>query len=197
MGSEGTRLGAFAWARKMFEQGFMVIDFQTSDLAHRGGRICQVGLVDAAGNILMDQLVNPVVKIAPEAFRIHGLSDQQLANAPDIETIWAKVSQVRGSIPLVSYGQDFDRSVFINSIPHEACIAIPEPFEWFCLMDIFAPVAGKWNQYRENYQWVKLMEACRIAGVQGHDPGSAIANCFMVRDVMEWLSKQVVQRELL
>ena len=44
--------------------------------------ICEIAVLDAAGNVLMDTLVRPLNPIPPEVSAIHGITDRMVAGAP-------------------------------------------------------------------------------------------------------------------
>lgn len=192
MGSTADRNHVLQWASAVVEgKDYVILDFQTTDLAHKGGEICQVGVLDHSGNMLMDILVQPDrSRVSPEAFKIHGLSDKLLSQHAMFAWFQERFQEIIADKLVISWGINFDLAILENTSPdiHWKTLA-----SWQCLMDKFAPIGGSWNDYHQSYTWVKLLDACGMAGVQGRDPGSAMGNCLMVRDILLWMASQAVK----
>jgi DNA polymerase III epsilon subunit-like protein len=97
------------WARAMLEPGAAVIlDVETTDL---GGAILEVAVIDACtGDVMIDALVNPgTVPISPEAFRVHGISDADVATAFTWPHVLPTLIQLTRGRRILSYNSGFDR----------------------------------------------------------------------------------------
>lgn len=88
-----------------------VLDVETTGLSAFFDRICEVGLVRARGDTVLEtyqSLVNPQCPISPGAARVNGLSDDQVCDAPVFAEIADQVlSRLEGSV-LVCHNAPFD-----------------------------------------------------------------------------------------
>jgi hypothetical protein len=113
-----------------------VVDTETSDL---DGIVVEIAVIDAAtGQVLLDTLVNPDgVPVEPGARAVHGISDEELADAPR----WADVvpdflAAVDGR-RILAYNAVFDHSRVRVTHAHAGLpMAQLPPFSrWDCLME--------------------------------------------------------------
>ena len=94
------------------DQTFVVFDVETTGLsASYGDRICEVGIVRAQGDKIIDTyqtLVNPQRSISPGARRVNSLSDEEVRSAPPFaEVAEVVLSRVEGAT-LVCHNAEFD-----------------------------------------------------------------------------------------
>ncbi|MCA9582904.1 MAG: 3'-5' exonuclease [Myxococcales bacterium] len=91
---------------------FAVIDFETTGLDPEKDRILEIGIVCFDGGRLSKRhnfLVNPDMPVPEEAKKIHGIGDEELAQAPKFEELFPDiVGHLTGRLP-VAYNADFDR----------------------------------------------------------------------------------------
>jgi DNA polymerase III epsilon subunit len=96
------------------EQILAAFDVETTGLsAFFGDRICEVGLVRARGDEILDNyqtLVNPQRSISPGAARVNGLSDEQVRQAPPFSEIATQVLALLDGALLVCHNAPFDLS---------------------------------------------------------------------------------------
>lgn len=87
-------------------------DVETTGLsAFFGDRICEVGLVIAQGEEILDSyqtLVNPGRPLSPGARRVNGLTDEQLLQAPSFSEIASEVLDRLAGAVLVCHNAPFD-----------------------------------------------------------------------------------------
>lgn len=186
MGSILDKRTSLLWASAICEaKDYIIVDFQTTDLASNGGEICQLAALDHSGNMLMDRLIQPYSgKVSPGAFKIHGLSDKQLSQYPLFSWMCDEFQDLIQDKLIISWGKQFDLDILRNTQPDVNW----RNYEWECLMDRFAPIAGNYDEYHQSWTWVKLLDACGMIKVQGRDPGSAMGNCLMSFDVLQWMA---------
>jgi DNA polymerase-3 subunit epsilon len=96
----------------MDEQVIAVVDVETTGLsAFYGDRVCEVGIVTARGDAILDTyqtLVNPQRPISPGAARVNGLSDAEVCQAPTFAEIAAQVLARIDGTTLVCHNAPFD-----------------------------------------------------------------------------------------
>jgi hypothetical protein len=126
---------AIRWARSMLELGAAVIlDTETTDL---GGAICELAVIDTAGEVLLDTLVDPGRPITPGATWVHGITDDDVAGAPLWADVLPRLFEVTRGRQVLAYNADFDRGVVeADSRRHGLELAhLAEPGRWGCLME--------------------------------------------------------------
>src|SRR6266508_989847 len=89
---------AVRWARAMREPGAAVIlDTETTDL---DGYVVELAVIDAAtGDTLLNTLVNPGEPISDGARWVHGITDEQVADAPPWADVLPKLLDVTAGPP--------------------------------------------------------------------------------------------------
>lgn len=166
------------WSQQMLEKGFIVLDTETTGL--RDGEVIQIAVIDHHGSTLLDTLVKPVYRIPPDAIKIHGITDQMVQRAPGWPVIAAQLHDVfAGQHDLIVYNAEYDRRIIRRSSFH-AQISEPDwPVYWHCAMKAYAQFYGVWNDYRNQYAWQKLTDACRQQHIADPDAPahSALGDC--------------------
>ncbi|GAA2798669.1 3'-5' exonuclease [Saccharopolyspora taberi] len=101
---------AVRWARAMLEPGVaVVLDTETCDLF---GAICEIAVVDAhTGETLLDTLVRPGTPISPEAQWIHGITDDEVADAPTWPEVLPRLLEATAGRVVLAYNSDYDSQV--------------------------------------------------------------------------------------
>ncbi|MGI9407998.1 MAG: DUF294 nucleotidyltransferase-like domain-containing protein, partial [Hyphomicrobiaceae bacterium] len=97
----------------------VVIDTETTGLDAKSSRLLQVGAIRVQGTHVelegcYESLVNPGVSIPPESTRIHGITDNDVATAPDPKTILAELENYVADAAIVGHTIDFDLDILRN-----------------------------------------------------------------------------------
>jgi len=90
----------------------VVIDFETTGLDPTLDRVLEMGLVTFDGGELVGRqnwLINPQIPVPEEARRIHGISDEDLANAPRFEEVFPEALALLSNRLPVAYNAGFDK----------------------------------------------------------------------------------------
>jgi DNA polymerase III epsilon subunit-like protein len=126
---------ALRWARAVREPGAAVIlDTETTDLA---GYVVEVAILDAAtGDVLLDTLVNPGCPVEPGARWVHGISDEQLADAPPLTEVWPRLLEVTANRTVLAYNAEFDHDTVIRHARRDGLDPghLGDASRWSCLM---------------------------------------------------------------
>lgn len=119
----------------------VILDVETTDL---DGAICQIAVIDTAGRVLVDTLVNPEMPCSPEASAVHGLVDEDLVDAPSWAQVWPQIQEAVGGRRVLAYNAPFDYGRVLA-----ACVraglpagAVADPRRWWCVMRARADVEG-------------------------------------------------------
>lgn len=154
-------LGRFArwrvrrWARRMIAQGAVVLDTETTDLF---GRVVEIAVVTADGEILLDSLVDPQEPISAAATAVHGLSDADVAGAPPFARLAGQLHAVLAGRPVLAYNAPYDEAVVRAELQRLSApaAALLGQRPWGCLMRARAAY--------DQDAWVRLDGSHRAAG---------------------------------
>lgn|GEM_PF-288230 len=165
---EEARLKAEAEARKeakkkeffnQLENGRVVV-FDTETTGFKAGydEILQFSAIDGEGNTLLNTYLKPKNRRTwTKAEEVNGISPAMVRNAPMLEQLSDQIIDIMEAADvIVAYNAEFDLGFLkegINYEPHNKII--------FDVMKVFAPIYGKWNEYRMDYTWQKLTTCAR------------------------------------
>lgn len=94
----------------------VVIDFETTGLEAGKDRVLEMGIVcidNGVVNYRRDWLINPGIPVPEEARKVHGITEEELAQAPTFEAIRDEiVSHIRGRVP-IAYNAEFDKKFLV------------------------------------------------------------------------------------
>jgi DNA polymerase-3 subunit epsilon len=104
---------------------------------------------------LFHSLINPECEVTPGARAVHGITDEELAEAPRLPDLWPQIQEALvGRSLILSYGVDFDEAVMNRSARR---YQLPELTQkWDCLKEWYAQYYGEWSDYWGNYKWQPL-----------------------------------------
>lgn len=144
----------------------VVFDTETTGLGS-DAQIVQIACVDAvSGAVLLDTLVRPTCGVEPEAFAVHGISDDMLASAPAAKEVLPLLLDTFNDKLALAYNFDYDRRMLVQTL-RAAAAPWPERWaSWFappilthCIMQVYAQYRGDWNDYWLSFSWHKLVTA--------------------------------------
>jgi len=116
-----------------------LLDVETTgrDAAH--DRVIEVGIVVGRGGEVVARynwLLNPGIPIPQEARDVHGITDEQVANAPTFESVAHEIADaLRGRIP-AAYNAEFDKQFLLSEYArvggakHEGVPALRREVSW-------------------------------------------------------------------
>lgn len=94
----------------------IILDTETTGLDHKTEKLIEIAavkLVNGEVTETFSSLINPQKQIRRSSFMIHGISDEQVENAPMIEDVLPQFMEFIGDLPYVAHNAIFDYS-FIN-----------------------------------------------------------------------------------
>ncbi len=156
---------------------FVVLDTETTGL--HMAEICQIAIVGVDGDVLMDTLVKPVDRIPPDATRIHGITNAQVADAPRYSDIHEQIYEILYGRDVIVYNAAYDRKMLHLSA--QAC-GVPKTdwkviSHWHCAMEAFSEIYGERGGYGKSYRFQKLSTAARYYHVSQPVAHTALADC--------------------
>ncbi|HEX4468119.1 MAG TPA: UvrD-helicase domain-containing protein [Gemmatimonadaceae bacterium] len=115
------RMGSF---RNEFRD-FTAIDLETTDTDVATAEIIELAAVRVRAGVICDQissLIRPRCAITPGAARAHGLTDADVATAPNLEEVWPRFAEFCGTDVLVAHnGYQFDFPLLRRLTGAEPC----------------------------------------------------------------------------
>lgn len=153
------RKKAIDWSRKLLNDRnlWCIIDTETTGLNPRSSRVVELTVLGGDGAVKLETLINPECEIPFEASRIHGITSDQVVDAPTISEIWPELVNVTQGKLLIAYNSEYDRSILHYEA--ERCGLNSPPWNWECAMIQYSTYMGKWNSRFGNYTYQKLPSA--------------------------------------
>lgn len=147
----------------------IILDTETTGLDD-DAQIVEISIIRISGEVLLNTLVQPTCPISPEASRVHGITDDDVAGAPTWREVWPEVARLikRAGVVLI-WNKDFDRRLMEQSCRAHR-LKLPKwwagvPF--VCAMRAYSRWVGQWSQKHRNWRWQALrgghraLEDCR------------------------------------
>jgi len=141
---------------------WLIVDTETTGL-DGNAEIVQIGIVDAAGQVVLNQLVRPTSPISPGAAAVHGLDEAALADAPGWMDVYPEVMRLLNGRTVLAYNAAFDERLVAQTCQRYSQ-AVPEA-SWTCVMLLAAAHIGEWSHYHKSFRWHKLLDALDMVGV--------------------------------
>ncbi len=153
-------------ARELWRNGYITFDSETTGLNEAGDdEIIQWAVCDQQGIVLGSGYIKPTVPISAGAFEVHGISSEQLADAPSFAESWPTIRELLTGKTVVIYNASFDLGMLFSSArPYD----IDVPYDLFnsvCAMELFARFYGEMHEYWGTYTWQKLTTAISVLGI--------------------------------
>jgi DNA polymerase-3 subunit epsilon len=132
-----------------------IFDCETTDLH---GVVCEIGVIAPDGTTLFQSLINPECEVSEGARAKHGITDEELRNAPILPDIWEDLWKVlEGRDFIVTYNAGFDYARITQSASRYKLPMPSNPKQkWGCAMALYAQFAGEWSAWHSSYKWQPL-----------------------------------------
>ncbi len=158
-------------AAELLEQGFVVIDFETTGFpSDPTTRIVEVAVMDHRGGVLLNTLVNPQRHIPSSAARVHGIRDRDVVNAPTFAEVYPMLADLIVNTRAVAYNYTFERAML--SLVCDQCGLPPPTVDWRCAMRAY-------QSFRGLRGFKSLSDACMAEGITIADAHRALGDCKM------------------
>lgn len=159
------RYDAVSWARELIaRRDWVVVDTETTGIGPTD-QVVQIAVLDHAGRVLVDTLVQPTCEIHPKSTEVHGFDREKLATAPTYEAVHDLVSTHLAGRLVIAYNAVFDERLLTQSaavwnLPPAAGI-------WECAMLRYAQYVGAQRWPGADYTWQKLPRGKAIDALHG------------------------------
>lgn len=150
--------------RQMIQKGdFVVLDTETTGLFN--AEIVQIAVIDSHDTVLLDTLVKPVNRIPQDVIRIHGITNERVADAPTWADVTKQVEAILHGRDVVVYNAVFDRKMLHTSAEAARLPRVDwKTFSrWWCAMETFAEIQGGYRYGRPKMH--KLVNAARYYNI--------------------------------
>lgn len=166
-----------------------ILDTETTGLDDKA-EIIEISAIDQDGTILIDTLVKPTMPIPTEATKVHGITNEMVADAPSWPEIHDEVISLFSGAPVVIYNKDYDlRLINQTAAKHNLSskyLCHDLYLSSHCAMLEYAQFYGEWAEYKTQYKWQSLIKAAQQQSIeldgQAH---RALFDCRMTLEVIK------------
>ncbi|MBE2223142.1 MAG: 3'-5' exonuclease [Anaerolineae bacterium] len=177
------------WFREQWaKHDFIILDTETTGLG-RLDQVCQIGIIDKRGGLLMDTMVKPTVPISSGASRVHGLTDELVARSLTFAEIYDDVFNIISGQWVYVYNASFDKARIQASCAAHGLEDITKACKWVDVMKPYAEFYGDWSSWRQSFTWQSLSNACGQQGIGVVGAHDAVGDCLMTLMLMRKLGK--------
>lgn len=145
-----------AKARKYVEENALILDTETTGL-DEAAEIVEIAICDARGLLEFSALVKPTRPIPAEASKVHGITDEMVADARP----WPQVQHIINTIcwgrNVLAFNAEYDARLIRQAKALSESQIDDAPYDWGCLMKAYQAFAGL-------YRWPRLAAACEAIG---------------------------------
>ena len=170
---------AAQWAADILAANPLILDTETTGL---NGYIVQISVIDSAGEVLLDTLVNPLAEIEEDAMAVHGITQAMVADAPTFAEISAKLHALLRDRTVIVYNLPFDSKILLNErrrMGHNVGRLKMYHARW---EDLMLPYSAYVGDIRDNgdYRWQRLPSGDH----------SAAGDCQAALEVLKEMTKE-------
>lgn len=181
------KLEAVQWAKELVHQPFLILDTETTGLGP-WDRIVEIAVIDEAGSVLLNTLINPVMHIPAGVTTIHGITDEMVRDKPMFQDILPDLEAILADEIVVIYNVAFDTRFLARS-----GLKV-ENHSFQCAMLMYAKFSGVWSDYYKNWRRQSLQKACDYCGIQYDTMHRAVSDCEATRQVINYMAQVMVKR---
>lgn len=179
-------------AQQLLDAGALVLDTETTGLGNNA-QIIELGIVDSAGTVVFESRLRPSVRISSDATDVHGISEADLAGAPDWADVADQVESLLIGKPVLIFNANYDCRLLRQTAEAFSCSTgwIRE-MEVECAMYLAADAYGATNRYGS----ISLSTAMWKAGASWRSRAhSAVADALATLDVVQAIAERRRERE--
>ena len=145
---QADRMNATIGAKEALSRPLVIFDTETTGL-YEDAEIVEISCISGNGEVLLDTLVKPTRPVPHDAYRIHGIGDVDLVNAPSIVELRPQITSAFAGKLIGCYNLAYDWRLLHQSL---AARGAGLPTGWqnspaFCIMELYAQYWGAWSGY--------------------------------------------------
>src|SRR5919107_3816599 len=171
------RTKAITWAIGVVDDPRVIyLDTETTGFGPRA-EIVDIAVVSAAGEVVLESLVQPTRRIPADATAIHGITNADVKDAPAWCDLYEDLLRVLADQRIIVYNVIFDRQM-VNQACDQYDLAAPAA-DWECAMRKYAGFYGNWDAGKRRYRFQKLERAVLAFGAEpgGHRAAADAVAC--------------------
>jgi DNA polymerase-3 subunit epsilon len=177
-------------ARALLEDHPLYLDTETTGM-HLSAEVIEIGIIDDDANVLFDSLVRPRGKIDPAAARVHGITEDMLADVPSWDEIWPQAEAVLEGRRVGVYNVEFDLRLIKQSNNRSWLRwTLPEG-NFFDIMKLYASFYGDWDLSHRSFRYQSLEQAGRQCGIRLPNAHRAVDDCLLTRALLHYMAGSV------
>lgn len=164
---------AIKWAKaRLADPNTVIVDVETTGILSKDPetKIVSISMINTKGQIILASLVNPERPIPLAAQKVHGIEDQDVANAMPWSVIGDIAAYQMAGKHVVCFNAGFDVHLIVHLLNQLPGFQIPD-FEVSCAMEYYSQFVGEWSKAKQDYKWQKLP---KLAYGSAHD---ALVDC--------------------
>lgn len=144
------------WARNLLQRtDWVILDTETTGTFHND-EIVQVAILSYDGEVLLNTLVKPTQPIPLDATAIHGITNEDVKEAPLFPEVYKKIEEIVQGKTIVIYNAQFDVRLIQQSLAkHELILDRLNLENVDCAMLMYSAWVGELWPYG-GYKWQKL-----------------------------------------
>jgi DNA polymerase-3 subunit epsilon len=149
---------ATQWARELLAGDFVIFDTETTGF-DPDDEIIQIGIINQAGDVVLEQLVKPIKTVANSQY--HGITNEMLADAPTFPEVYEQIKVTLGDKTVVAYNYATD-SRMLEQVCRKHGLDPILPSATHCAMEEYAAFNGDWQNLDETEstgQWQEELPA--------------------------------------
>lgn len=177
------------WARDLLHGKFYILDTETTGIGNYD-EIVQIGIINQAGEVLLNELIRPTKPVPREAQAVHGISNERLASAPAFDDVFTRISSILTAEIVVAYNMDFDWRMLKQTMALPSYSYLPQikVKKKYCAMKQYAAYRGMPGR-RGDYRWHKLGAAAAFEGIEVANAHDAIGDVQMTLRLIEKMAQ--------
>jgi len=153
---ERDRVRAVKWAREQLlaPDEWLILDTETTGFDN--AEIVEIAVINPLGEALLNTLVRPAISLPAEVTEIHGITDEDVKDAPTFPEIYPSLAEVMKDKRVLIYNSAFDIKILnyccnLHGLP---ILNLKQRSE--CLMEWAAQWRGDWSNYYKDYKYFPL-----------------------------------------
>jgi DNA polymerase-3 subunit epsilon len=153
---EKDRVRAVKWAGEQLlaPDEWLILDTETTGL--EDAEIVEIAIINPLGEPLLNTLVRPTISILAETTKIHGITDEDVNDAPNFPEIYPSIAEVLEDKQVLIYNSAFDIKILNDCCKLHGLPILNLQQRSECLMEWAAQWKGSWSNYYKNYRYFPL-----------------------------------------
>lgn len=160
---ESDREKVVDWARDLLRRkDWVILDTETTGTLNFD-EIVQVAILSCDGKSLLDTLVRPTQSIPLDATAIHGITNEDIREAPLFPEVYKKIEAIVRGKRIVIYNAQFDLRLIRQSLAKHNLLPVGLDLDFVdCAMLMYSAWVGELWPYG-GYKWQKLVSGDHTA----------------------------------